>query len=149
MKTNPVNGCFGRSTGPCMCTPQPLQACRRMRAVGATASFSLSPFCVTWTFSRGATATCENSAPFGFQHCVARVRSLIEQGQCDPSLFRAELTGIRPVRRDAWVDRVFGLDAPPDDGPALPVGCVPYLPCPVDVLLRLAENASVRASDLF
>jgi SAM-dependent methyltransferase len=78
-----------------------------------------------------------------------RVRSLIEQGQCDPSLFRAELTRIPRVTRDAWVDQVFGLGVPPEDGPELPVGCVPYLPCSVDALLRLAEHAHVRAFDLF
>ena len=37
----------------------------------------------------------------------------------------------------------------PDDGPALPSGCVPYLPCPVDALLRLVEHAPVNASDVF
>jgi SAM-dependent methyltransferase len=69
---------------------------------------------------------------------------------CDPSLFRAELTGIPPVARDAWVDQVFGLGAPPEDGPELPIGCVPYLPCAVDALLRLVQQAPVRASsDLF
>ena len=78
-----------------------------------------------------------------------RVRSLIERGRCAPSLFGAELTGIPPFARDAWVDLVLGLGAPPDDGPQLPVGCVPYLPCAVDVLLRVAEHAPVRASDLF
>ena len=77
------------------------------------------------------------------------VRSLIERGQRDPSLFRAELTRIPPVARDAWLDEVFGLGAPPEDGPELPVGCVPYLPCSVDALLRLTEQAPVRASDLF
>ena len=78
-----------------------------------------------------------------------RVRSLIERGQCDPAQFRAALTRIPPVARDAWVDQVLGLGAPPEDGPQLPVGCVPYLPCSVDVLLRLTEHAPVRASDLF
>ena len=66
-----------------------------------------------------------------------------------PALFRVELTRIPPVARDAWVDQVFGLGAPPEDGPQLPVGCVPYLPCSVDALLRLVEHAPVRASDLF
>jgi SAM-dependent methyltransferase len=80
---------------------------------------------------------------------AGRVRSLIERGQCGPALFRAELTGIAPAARDAWVDEVFGLGAPPDDGPQLPVGCVPYLPCSVDALLRVAEQAPVRASELF
>jgi len=47
------------------------------------------------------------------------------------------------------VDRAFGLDELPADGPALPSGCVPYLPCPVDALLRLLEHAPVRAADVF
>ena len=85
----------------------------------------------------------------GDRESAERVRSLIERGQCDPSLFRAELTRIVPVTRDAWVDQVFGLGAPPADGPQLPIGCVPYLPCSVDVLLRLTEHAPVRASDPF
>ncbi len=85
----------------------------------------------------------------GDRERAERIRSLIERRKCDPFLFRAELTRVPPVTRDAWVDRVFGLGAPPDDGPELPVGCVPYLPCSVDVLLRLAEHAPVRASDLF
>jgi SAM-dependent methyltransferase len=85
----------------------------------------------------------------GDRESAERVRSLIERGRCDPSLFRVELTRIPPVTRDAWVDQVFGLGAPPEDGPELPVGCVPYLPCSVDALLRLAEHAPVRASDLF
>ncbi len=78
-----------------------------------------------------------------------RVRALIVQGQCDPSLFRGALTDVPAVARDAWVDQVFGLGAPPEDGPQLPVGCVPYLPCSVDALLRLLEQAPVGATELF
>ncbi len=85
----------------------------------------------------------------GLRESAERVRSLLERGQGDPSRFRAELTRIPLAARDAWVDLVFGLDAPPDDGPQLPVGCVPYLPCSVDALLRATEQAPVRASDLF
>ena len=85
----------------------------------------------------------------GHRESAERVRSLIEAGQCAPSLFRAELTRIPPVTRDAWADHLLGLGAPPEDGPALPVGCVPYLPCSVDALLRLTDQAPVRASDLF
>lgn len=62
---------------------------------------------------------------------------------------RAALTDLPPLERDAWVDRALGLGPPPDDGPALPGGCVPYLPAPVDALLRLTEHAPVRASDVF
>jgi len=62
---------------------------------------------------------------------------------------RAALAKVAPLERDGWVDRALGLGPPPDDGPALPRGCVPYLPCPVDALLRLTEDAPVRASDVF
>jgi SAM-dependent methyltransferase len=85
----------------------------------------------------------------GHRESAERVRSLIERGQCAPSLFRGELTRIPPSARDAWVDHLLGLGAPPEDGPQLPVGCVPYLPCSFDALLRVAEHAPVRASDLF
>jgi SAM-dependent methyltransferase len=78
-----------------------------------------------------------------------RVRAEIERGAGDPASFRAALLSVAPVERDAWLDRVFGLGELPDDEPVLPAGCVPYLPCPVDALLRVVEHTPVRASDLF
>jgi SAM-dependent methyltransferase len=66
----------------------------------------------------------------------------------DPAAFRAALAGVPAGERDAYVDRVFGLGALPDDDPALPRGCVPYLPCAVDTLLRLVEHARIGASDV-
>lgn len=67
----------------------------------------------------------------------------------DTSSFRTALLAVPPPDRDAWCDRVLGLDGIPDDGPELPRGGVPYLPCPVDALLRLVEHAGVGASDVF
>jgi len=67
----------------------------------------------------------------------------------DATQFRATLASVPPGARDACVDRAFGLDELPADGPALPSGCVPYLPCPVDALLCLVEHAPVRAADVF
>lgn len=67
----------------------------------------------------------------------------------DPSRFRAALAVVPPSARDAWVDRAFGLDGLPPDGPELPSACVPYLPCSVDTLLQLVEHAEVSASDVF
>ncbi len=78
-----------------------------------------------------------------------RVRSLIVRGQQDPSAFRAALLGVPPTERDAWLDLVLGLGELPDDGPELPRDCVPYLPCSVDALVRMVEQAPVRASDVF
>ncbi|MCB9568624.1 MAG: hypothetical protein H6710_15640 [Myxococcales bacterium] len=51
--------------------------------------------------------------------------------------------------REGWLDRVFGIDGLADDGPELPPGCVPYLPCSVDTLLRTIEHAEIRPDDVF
>src|SRR6478609_7951101 len=67
----------------------------------------------------------------------------------DRAEFRAALRGVPAGERDAWVDRVLGLDDLPPDGPALPAGGVPYLPCSVEVLLRVVDEAPVRSSDVF
>jgi SAM-dependent methyltransferase len=66
-----------------------------------------------------------------------------------PAVFRDLLAAVPPTERDAWVDRLFGIDALPDDGPELPRGCVAYLPCSVDAVLRMVEQARVTASDVF
>jgi SAM-dependent methyltransferase len=47
------------------------------------------------------------------------------------------------------VDSVFGLGELPGDDPDLPKGCVPYVPCSVDALLRVVERTPVRSSDVF
>jgi SAM-dependent methyltransferase len=77
------------------------------------------------------------------------VRSRIQREQHDPEAFRAALLNVAPTERDAWLDRVLGLRHLPDDGPDLPRGCVPYVPCSVDALLRMVEQARVRSSDVF
>ncbi len=61
---------------------------------------------------------------------------------------RAALLSLHPDARDAWWDRVLGIDEVPEDGPDLPPGCVPYVPCSVDVVLDAIEHASVDASDV-
>ena len=76
-------------------------------------------------------------------------RRSIERGLHDPSAFRAALLGVPAGERDAWVVLVLGLDDLPPDGPALPAGGVPYLPCSVEVLLRMVDEAPVRSTDVF
>jgi hypothetical protein len=79
-----------------------------------------------------------------------RIRALIVNAQLPPDAFRAALMSIRPSERDAWLDVVLGLeDFIAEDGPALPRGGVPYLPCSVDVLLRMIGHAEVQAGDVF
>jgi SAM-dependent methyltransferase len=80
---------------------------------------------------------------------AARVRQQIESGRHDPAGFRDALGSVPPAARDAWLDRVLGLGELPGDGPELPAGCVPYLPCAVDTLLHLVEQAAIGASDVF
>jgi len=53
------------------------------------------------------------------------------------------------IQREEWVNNVLGLGAVAEDGPELPAGCTPYLPCPVDVLLRAVEEARIEVSDTF
>jgi hypothetical protein len=76
-------------------------------------------------------------------------RRSIERGLHDPSAFRAALLGVPAGERDAWVDLVLGLDDLPPDGLALPAGCVPYLPCSVEILLRMVDEAPIRSTDVF
>ncbi|MBI5494489.1 MAG: hypothetical protein HY904_05635 [Deltaproteobacteria bacterium] len=80
---------------------------------------------------------------------AGRIRSLLLAGDAKPEVFRAALTDVAPAERDAWLDAVLGIESIPDDGPALPRGCVPYLPCPVDAILRMVDGAGVQASDVF
>jgi SAM-dependent methyltransferase len=76
-------------------------------------------------------------------------RALLARGARHAAGFRAALLSVPPLERDAWLDCVLGLGELPDDGPELPRGCVPYVPCPVDTLLKTVEHAPVRASDVF
>jgi SAM-dependent methyltransferase len=83
------------------------------------------------------------------ERAAEATRGLIRRGLHDPAAFRAALLKVPPAARDQWVDSVLGLGAIPDDGPDLPRGCVPYLPCAVEILLQLIDEAPVSQSDVF
>jgi SAM-dependent methyltransferase len=80
---------------------------------------------------------------------AARIRARLGRGEHDRVAFRAALLDVAPADRDTWIDLVLGLGEVLGDGPELPPGCVPYLPCPVDALLRLVEQAEVVPTDVF
>ncbi len=81
---------------------------------------------------------------------AAAMRAQLVEHQSTPQAFRAALTSVPTTERDAWLDLVLGFDDPlPPDGPELPSGCVPYVPCPVDTLLRLVDQAGIGPSDVF
>ncbi len=70
----------------------------------------------------------------------------------DPSAsreLRASLDALPSRDRDGWFDSVLGVDAFEPDGSDLPRGCVPYLPCSVDVILRTVDRAPVTSRDVF
>jgi hypothetical protein len=85
----------------------------------------------------------------GDRESADRTRARIEGGVERPSTFRDALERVVPAERDAWFDAVLNLGELPADGPELPRGCVPYLPCPVDAVLRAVDRADVGASDVF
>ncbi|MEZ4295149.1 MAG: class I SAM-dependent methyltransferase [Polyangiaceae bacterium] len=73
-------------------------------------------------------------------------RSLVAH-ETPPPAFRAALASLPFTERDAWLDRVLGLEDLPADTPDLPRGCVPYLPCSADTLMRMVDLAEVKSTD--
>jgi hypothetical protein len=76
-------------------------------------------------------------------------RDLVRASGAAPEQFRRALLAVAEERRDVWLDLVLGIEGVAEDGPALPRGCVPYLPCSVSVLLRLIDVAEIRSHDVF
>jgi SAM-dependent methyltransferase len=74
---------------------------------------------------------------------------MLSSASVPPAEFRAALSSVPVLEQDAWLDRVLELDGLPDDDPGLPRGCVPYLPCSVDALVRMVDEAHIEASDVF
>src|SRR5262245_8402988 len=70
---------------------------------------------------------------------AARMRASLSAGSAPPTVFRGALSAVPAADRDAWIDLVLGIDGVPDDGPELPRGCTPYLPCSADTLLRMFD----------
>jgi hypothetical protein len=85
-----------------------------------------------------------------FQHARSseHARRQIADGAHDRVAFREALLAVPADLRDAWLDRVLGLGALPDDGPDLPRGCTPYLPCEVASLIEVIDRAEIGAADV-
>jgi hypothetical protein len=76
-------------------------------------------------------------------------RAFLLAQKLSPAGFRSALMSVPPRDRDAWVDRVLLLEANVEDGPDLPRGCAPYLPCPVDAVIAAVDEAAIAAKDVF
>src|SRR3954470_12279054 len=96
-----------------------------MVAFGST-TLSLSSLALTESLSRETTATCENSAPSGFQHLVhahawlcadcermltATLRSLQRQNSVPPE--NEDVAGLRPLSIAGWMESAMSI--PPSD----------------------------------
>lgn len=62
---------------------------------------------------------------------------------------RAALDSLPGHERETWLDLVLGAPSLPEDGPDLPAGCVPYCPCPVDLLLLMLDEVALGSEDVF
>lgn len=79
-----------------------------------------------------------------------QIRSrLLHDEHAPPEWVRSILNRVPRDDYDAWLDQVLDVEDIPDDGPDLPRGCVPYLPCPVSTVLSVVERARVTSSDVF
>ena len=67
----PLKACFARSTGPCMCTPHPVQAWRRISAFWGLTTLQLVGVLGHLNVRLGARRRPSRTRPpLGFQHCV-------------------------------------------------------------------------------
>lgn len=73
----------------------------------------------------------------------------IASGQWSPRRFRYLFHQVSPTERDVWWNKVLALDEVTQDGGELPVGCVPYMPSPVNALWRVVEHCPLGKSDVF
>jgi hypothetical protein len=77
------------------------------------------------------------------------MRTRILAADVPPSAFRAAVMAVPPEQRDPWIDAVLGIDDVPADTEELPLGCAPYLPCPVQALLDAIDLARIAEGDVF
>ncbi|MCA9558002.1 MAG: hypothetical protein KC583_05485 [Myxococcales bacterium] len=75
-------------------------------------------------------------------------RERLLRGRVPPAELRAALDAVALHDRDAWLDELLGLTGIPADGPALPRGCVPYLPSGVAALRALIDAAAIGPADV-
>jgi SAM-dependent methyltransferase len=76
------------------------------------------------------------------------VQARLETQSVPTDWFRERVMAVPSLERDAWLDAVLGLQSIPDDGPSLPRDGVPYLPCPVEALLKVVDRARIQPHDV-
>lgn len=74
-------------------------------------------------------------------------RAEIASGALRGAALLDALRAVPFVDRDAWVNELLGIEPPPPDGPELPRGAVPYLPCGVDEIVATMQEVPVVPDD--
>lgn len=74
-------------------------------------------------------------------------RARIESGALRGAALLELLLSVPMFDRDAWIDELLGLEEPPPDGPELPRGAVPYLPCGAEEILAMVREAPLEPED--
>lgn len=77
----------------------------------------------------------------------AEVRAEVRAGALRGAALLELLRSVPPVDRDVWLDELLGFEEPPPDIPDLPRGAVPYLPCGVEEILAMVQEAPVGPDD--
>jgi SAM-dependent methyltransferase len=83
------------------------------------------------------------------QHAASSIWTELQRERLTPSSFWARLKEIPAAERDRWLDVLWDVGEIPADAVALPRGCVPYLPCPLSLVLEAVQRASVTPDDVF
>ncbi|MBX5481874.1 MAG: hypothetical protein IRZ16_08570 [Myxococcaceae bacterium] len=82
------------------------------------------------------------------QDAVA-ARSQVRSGGLRGTELLRRLRAVPLLERDAWTDVLLGLEEEAPDTLDLPPESIPYLPCGVDEILRMVEEAPLGADDVF
>lgn len=75
------------------------------------------------------------------------LRADVRAGRLRGAALCARIKGLPPTERDPFVDALLALPDLPEDQPGLPPGTVPYLPCAVDTILQVVQEAPVAVTD--
>ena len=78
-----------------------------------------------------------------------QTRAWVKDHALSPDRIRGVLNRIPVEDRDAWLDLVLDVAQVDEDGPELPRGCVPYLPCAVSTILNVVSDGKVTETDVF
>ena len=76
-----------------------------------------------------------------------RARAALNTGALRGAALLEMLLAVPFLERDVWLDELLGFEEAPPDAADLPRGAVPYLPCGVEEILTMVQEAPLRSND--